>query len=156
MRKPIPWDIFGDRALNLEETIPLVGQNFTGATFACQVRETPDAAGSPLITPIVTLTYGGSDTIANHITAGRISAEILKVSNASSTTGALYQPTDTIALSLIHIHVDNSQMKIPYVPAADEAGDDRVLAWDLLVTPSGGIQDKWIAGKFIVRGTVTQ
>jgi hypothetical protein len=152
MRNPIRWDLYGDRRLNLEEDIPLVGRDFTGATFASQVRLTPDAPGSPLITPTVSLTYGGTDTVANHVSAGRISDAIYEVDRIP---GVKYVSTDMIALSVIHVHVDNGSMISPYVPAASETGDDVTLAWDMLITPSGAAADKWFYGDFIVRGIVT-
>lgn len=154
MRKPIPWDVFGDRNIDFNETIPIVGRDFSGATFASQVRLTPDAPGSPLITLAVSLTYGGSDTVENHIAAGRINAGIKDYVNPN--TGAKYADGDTVPLSLITLHADHSDMIAPGVPAASETGDDVTLAYDVLITPSGGSQDKWVAGKFTVRGTVTQ
>ena len=153
MRNPIRWDIFGDRKVVLNETIPLVGQDFTGATFLCEVRLTPDAGGAALITPIISLTYGGTDTVANHVSAGRLSEDIYDIDRVK---GVKYQATDSISLSLINVHVDNSNMVSPYVPNAAETGDDVTLAWDMLITPAGGVKDKWIYGKFIVRGTVVQ
>lgn len=154
MRTPIPWTIYGDRGVNLDETIPIVGRDFTGATYRCQVRLTPDAPGSALISPVISLTYGGTDTVANHIAAGRINAKIEEYVNPATNTN--YAPGDSVPLSLVHVHVDNSLMKAPDVPAAIPLGDDVTLAWDLLITPSGGSEDKWVAGGFVVRGTVVQ
>lgn len=154
MRTPIPWDIYADRTIDLYETIPVVGVDWTGATFTCMVRQLPDAAGSPLLTPTVTNLYSGSNTIANHIAAGRLTRKIK--SQINDATGVAYTDTDTVALSVIQVRVPAASMIAPSVPAAAQAGDNVVLAWDLLVQPSGGAKDKWIAGKFIVRGTVTQ
>lgn len=154
MRTPIKWDIYGDRSVDLYESIPVVGVDLTGATFTAKVRTTPDAAGSPLLMPSVTLLYGGTNTVANHITAGRLSRRIKNEINDA--TGVQYVDTDNVAMSLIQVNVAAASMVAPSIPPAGQAGDDVVLAWDLLITPSGGVKDKWIAGKFIVRGTVSQ
>jgi hypothetical protein len=152
MRQPIRWDLFGDRGVPFSDTLPIIGQDFTGATFAAQVRAVPDASGSPIKTLTVSLTYGGSDTVANHIAAGRIGRNIYDYVNPS--TGSGYVASDTIALSMINVAVADMSTGIQ---AASPTGADVVLAWDMLIDPSGAApNDKWIFGSFTVRGTVTQ
>lgn len=154
MRSPINYNLWGDRGVALSEKISIVGRDFTGATFRAQVRLFADAPGSPLITPSVSLTYGGTDTIANHIAAGRLTSDVYDYYNPS--TGIKYQPSDSVPMSLMQISISAANMVAPGVPAADELGDDRAMYWDLLIDPAGGeLEDKWIYGKFIVRGTVT-
>lgn len=152
MRQPIRWDLYGDRGLDLVDTLPIVGQDFTGATLAAHVKRVPDAAGSPLLTPTVTLVYGGTATVSAHIAAGRIGVAIYGYVNPA--TNAKYVAGDSIAVSVIKVAVAAASMVDPNVPAMNPPGDNVVLAWNLLITPSGGIQDKWVFGDFIVRGTV--
>jgi hypothetical protein len=150
MRQPIRWDLYGDRGLALVDSIPIVGRDFTGAALTAHVKAVPDASGSPIISPTATLSYGGTDTVGNHIAAGRLSTKIYDYVNAA--TAAKYAPGDSIALSVIGISVSSSDMGT-LVPPADVPGDDKVLAWNLLIDPAGGeLQDKWIFGSFIVRG----
>jgi len=154
MRSPVYYDIWGDRGVALKEKISIVGRDFTGASFRAQVRLFADAPGAPLITPTVALTYGGTDTVANHITAGRLTKDVYNYINVS--TDAKFQPTDSVPMSLIEVSVPAASMVSPGVPAADELGDDRPMYWDLLIDPTGAeLEDKWVYGKFVVRGTVT-
>lgn len=155
MRDPVRWDLFGDRGIAFQEIITFVAQDFTGAAFRAQVRLTPDATGSPLITPTVTLLYGGSATVSAHIAAGRLTAEIYKYVNPA--TGVNYVAGDTVAVSRVQLSISAANMVAPSVPAANELGLDSVLAWDLLIDPAGGaLEDKWAFGSFTVRGTVTR
>jgi hypothetical protein len=152
MRTPIRWDLFGDRGVDFADTIPIVGQDFTGATFTSQIRAVPDASGSPLVTLTVALGYGGSATVAAHIAAGRITAEIYNYRNPA--TNANYVAGDTIAVSLINVSAAAPRSAIP---AASPTGADYVCAWDMLIDPSGAApKDKWIYGSYTERGTVTQ
>lgn len=159
MRTPIAWDLFGDRGIAFADTIPIVGTDFTGAAFSGQVRMYPDAPGTtPLVTLAVTLDYGGTDTVANHISAGRLNPAIKDYVNPA--TGTRYADSDSIALSLLALSATAAEMSTAptgAIPAAAPAVSSVALAYDVLIDPSGGSAlDKWLYGTFTVRGTVTQ
>lgn len=152
MITPGRYDIGADRWVACIRTLTFLGLDFTGADFAMQVRSVADATGSPLVdlTTVTTssaegvrLIYAGTDTVANHITAGRLTA----VPDG-------YVSTDSVALSQVGIRINETTMEA--LPFPEERGEDSALAWDMLITPSGGIKDKYIGGKFTVRAGVTQ
>lgn len=152
MIQPALIDLSADRWVACIRTLAFVGFNFTGGTFAAEVRLTPDATGSALVSLTtqtsaavegVRLIYGGTDTIANHIAAGRLSEVPSGYTSASS-----------VALSQLGIRINETTMEGLPFPA--ERGDDNTLYWDLHITPSGGIKDKYAGGAFIVRAGVTQ
>lgn len=158
MRAPIAYDLYGDRGLAFSDIIAIVGQDFTGATFAGQVRLFPDAGGSPLVTLTVALGYGGSATVAAHVSALRITADIYNYVNPA--TGLKYASSDTIAVSLLNVSATAAAMSSPgtgAIPVAAVGLGEVQLAYDILIDPSGAPpQDKWVYGSFFVRGTVTQ
>lgn len=152
MEQPAKIDLHTDRWVACIRELAFVGFDFTSATFAAQVRTVPDAAGSPLVnlgtvgslaSEGVMLLYGGSATIADHIAAGRID---------EVPTG--YVSTDVVLLSSVRIRINETTMEALTLPN-DEDGPDTPLVWDLHITPSGGIKDKYAGGKFIVRGGAT-
>lgn len=152
MQSPGLLPLYGDRWTPFVRTFQMEGVDLTSATFAMQIRLTPDAAGSPLVdlgtvfsgsSQGVRLIYGGTDTVANHIAAGRIE---------EAPDGMI--GTDNLTLSLIGIRINETTME--GLPAAAEVGDDTELAWDMHITPSGELKDRWLYGPFIVRGGVTQ
>jgi len=140
-----------DRWVACIRTFAFVGLDFTGATFASHVRLTKDAVGAPLVT-LANASAGAEGirviavttaTVAEHIAAGRID---------SVPPG--YTLTDTIAVSEVGLRINETTMEgLPFPP---ERGDDALLAWDMLITPSGGIKDKYLGGDFIVRAGATQ
>lgn len=145
-------DIHADRWVACIRTLAFVGYDFTGATFKSQVRQTKDSGGTPLadLSTVtlstaegVRLIYGGTDTVANHITAGRLSEVPPGFTAASS-----------IAVSQLGIRINEATMEA--MPLGAEVGDDAEAAWDLHVTPSGGLKDKFAGGKFVIRAGVTQ
>lgn len=152
MITPGRYDIAADRWVACIRTLTFVGLDFTDAVFAMQVRLTGDASGSPLVDLAtvttssaegVRLIYAGTDTIANHIAAGRL-----------DDVPSGYASGDSIALSQVGIRINETTIEA--LPFPEERGDDIDLAWDMLITPSGGIKDKYIGGKFTVRAGVTQ
>lgn len=152
METPARIDINADRWVACIRELAFVDYDFTGATFAAQVRATKDATGSALVdlgtvtssaSEGVRLIYGGTDTIANHITAGRL---------AEVPTG--YASSDSVALSSVGIRINETTMEA--MPEPDDLGDDYVAAWDIHITPSGGIKEKYAGGNFTVRAGVTQ
>lgn len=158
MRFPARVDLFGDRGVAFKDSIARVGANLTGAAMRMQIRSKPDASGAPLVSLSLgsglALSYGGTDTIENHITADRISSGIYGLVNPA--TGAHYAPSDSVALSVIGISIAAGSMVAPTIPAAAKPGNNVDLAYDMLVTPSAGTEDKWFFGSFTVRGTVVQ
>jgi hypothetical protein len=152
MITPGRYDIGADRWVACIRTFAFLGLDFTGAVFVSHIRATPDATGSPLVALAtvgslasegICLLYAGTDTIANHITAGRISEVPAGYTSASSVT-----------MSQLGYRVNETSMEgLPFPP---ERGDDAVLAWDMHITPSGGIKDKYIGGVFTVRAGATE
>lgn len=151
MISPGRYDIAADRWVACIRTFSFVGLNFTGATFIAQVRLYPDASGSPLVDlATVTLStaegirliYGGTDTVANHIAAGRL-----------ETVPTGYTSASSVALSQVGFRINETTME--GLPFPEERGNDAVLAWDMHITPSGGIKDKYLGGTFTVRAGVT-
>lgn len=159
----IQWprrDILADRWVACRRTFTFVGLDFTDAVFAAHIRTLPDAGGSPLVNlaTVVSssaeglrLIYGGTDTIASHIAAGRLS-EVPPGTNQA--TDAAWQESDIVALSQIGMRVNETTME--GLPFPDDTGDDMPLAWDLHVTPSGGVKDKYMGGSFSVVAGATQ
>jgi hypothetical protein len=151
MQFPANTPLYADRNVAFDATVMFVGWDFTAATIRMQVRLAPDTSGTPLINLAtggsgVTVDYAGTDTVANHISAGRITPEQIPSG---------YEVTDQMTLSLVTFSVAKAAMALASVPAA-ENGDDINLAYDILVTPGGGAEDKYQYGPFVVRGTVTQ
>lgn len=143
MQQPAKFDILADRWVACVRTLSFVDFDFTSATFASHVRLHPDASGSALATATVTLVYAGSATVSAHIAAGRLPGVPQGM-----------ELTDTVTVSQVRITIAEATMEAMPYPA--ELGDDTTLAWDLHITPSGGTKDVYAAGKFIVRGGVTQ
>lgn len=153
MEAPARINIHADRWVACIRELAFVGFDFAGATFLAHIRALPDAPGAPLIAlslvgtnPAeqgVAIVYAGTDTIANHITAGRL-VEV----------PAGYEAADSVALSLLRIRIEEPAMEA--LPQPNEIGDDITLAWDLHITPLGGTKDKYCGGAFVVRSGVTQ
>lgn len=138
----------------VSDPIVFTEEDWTGGTFRMQVRLEPDMPGSPLASLAtvttavqgVQLTYAGSDTVANHIAAGRMTAQ------DASTLG--YATTDTLTLSIVVLRINSTTMSA--MPAAPETGDDLTLYYDLLATVAPLPEQKRLYGPFVVKGTVTQ
>lgn len=152
---PSRLDLSGDRGLwFVSDPLVFVDDDFTGATFRMQVRQTPDASGTPLadlatVTSAIEgieLTYAGTDTVTNHITAGRLTSD--------DATSLGYAGTDSVTLSILVIRISAATMGT--MPAASDIGDDLDLAHDLLITLPSDFEQKRFYGTFTVRGTVTQ
>lgn len=165
MQTPARIDIAADRWVACIRYISFLEIDLTGATFALQVRQVPDAGGSPLASLSTTTStsaegvriyYAGSDTIANHLAAGRLES----VPDAINPSTELpYAASDTVALSWIRIRINETTMEaMPYPDEIGQGvrGDNLKLAWDMHITPSGALKDKYAGGEFIVRGGATQ
>lgn len=151
MQSPGRLPLAGDRWTALTRTLEFEGVDFTGATFAMQVRDRKDggALRADLATVFsgaaqgVRLIYGGTATVSAHIAAGRIDA----VPDGMTADQSLI-------LSLVGIRINESTMEA--MTPATEIGDDATVYWDLHVTPSGGLKDLYLYGPFIIRAGVTE
>lgn len=154
MEQPARRDLHADRWVALIRKIAFLDFNFTGASFAMQVRQTRDAPAA-LVTlgtvggmgsEGVWLDYAGTNTVLNHLAAGRLREVPPGLTESTS-----------IAVSVVGIRINKATMSNPaIITFPTQRGEDLTLAWDLLITPSGGVQDKYIGGDFIVRGGATQ
>jgi hypothetical protein len=151
MLQPANLPIRADRWVSCVRTIAFVGFDFTGANFRMEVRDYPDQTGTARIALAkvtsevqgIRLAYAGSDTVLNHITAGRLRAVPTDM-----------EPTDTVALSQLRIRIDKANIQA--LPFPSERGDPVDFAYDLHITPSGGDEDVWAYGLFTVVAGVTQ
>lgn len=154
METPARVDFGADRFVAFIRSVRVIGYNFTDAVFAVQVRDRKDggALRVTLATVVsaasegIRLIYGGTDTVANHITAARLSAD--------EATALGYASSDNITLSQLGIRINEATMET--MPYGTERGDDANLYWDLHITPSGGVKDVYAGGSFTVRAGVTE
>lgn len=154
MQSPAQQDLYADRRVPFVRSIVFIGHDLTGATFAMEIRSIFDASGAALITLAggviagaegVRLIYGGSATIAAHITAGRLIV-----------VPPGFQSTDTVTLSEVGIRINETTMEdVAKVPYPAERGSNVELAWDMQVTPTGLSKDVYARGLFIVRPAAT-
>jgi hypothetical protein len=138
-----------------------LGQDFTSWTFKLQVRQTKDTTGTPLAnlglvgsTPVVegvVIWYAGTDTVANHITAGRLTSVIYSMINPL--THLPYVASDSVVLTQLRILVSDTHMAA--MPLAGQIGGDLTLYYDLTGAPSGGQSASLMGGKFVVRAGVS-
>lgn len=159
METPATVNLGGDRFVPFIRTLAFLGYDFTGATFAAQVRTRKDGGTlkADLGTVVtasaegVRLIYGGTALISAHIAAGRLTS----VPDATNpATGVAYVAADSVTLSQLGIRINETTMEA--MPYGDDRGEDEVLYWDLHITPSGGTKDKYAGGTFTVRAGVTE
>lgn len=151
MEQPGRLPLHGDRWTPFVRTLQFEGVDFTGATFAMQVRDRKD--GGELRADLATVAtasaqgvriiYGGTDTVANHIAAGRIEEAPEGMAG-----------TDSLTLSLVGVRINETTMEA--MTPATEIGDDAEAYWDLHITPSGGLKDLYLYGPFYIRAGVTE
>lgn len=120
----------GRRYQAYSKTIRLVGVDLTGASFRMEVRMLPNTPGAPL------LALG---------TVGTAAAEGIRLVSVEQVDG---QPVSTLGL-----RVNKSSMEA--LPFSGELGDDSAFAYDLMVDPSGGLEQVWLAGPFVAQAGVT-
>lgn len=152
MIQPTRLDLSGDRWVPFIRTLPVVNEDLTNAAFAMQVRVTPDAIGTPLVslTTVTSASAEGvrlvsavSSTVAEHIAADRLE---------SVPSG--YEESTVVLVSTLGIRINETTMET--LPFPVERGDDVALAWDIHITPNGGNKDRYAWGTFTVRAGVTQ
>lgn len=154
MDSPASVDWKADRYVPFIESIVFIDEDFTGASFAMQVRDRRDGGARRADLSTVTsaaaegvrLIYAGTDTLANHVTAERLSQE-----DADSLP---YASTDNVLLSELGLRINETTMEA--MPFATEIGDDKKLFYDIQITPSGGVKEVYARGVFTVRAGVTQ
>lgn len=164
MRVPQEIDFLAERGLFFSETISFVGEDLTAATaMKLYMKVKRDAPDPPIIgltlktddTEGVRLMYAGTATVGTHITNGRLSSEIYDYVNPA--TGNKYASGDSVVLSQIRIlaYMDS---RVPIAGNSEtpgERGDDVVLYYDLVINRPSIITEKWLIGKFTVRGSVS-
>lgn len=151
MISPGRYDIKADRWVSCIRTFTFVGKDFTGATFNSEIRLTKDATGAALVT--LTNAAAGAQglrliatytsTVQAHIDAGRLDE-----------VPPGYELTDTVVLSQVGYRVNETTVE--GLPFPGERGDDATLQWDLHITPTGGVKDKYLGGDFVVKAGATQ
>lgn len=131
-------DLAGDRWTALVETIRFIGLDLTNAVMEAHVRLTPDTPGAALI---------DLDTVTTANTQG-----LRLVSVATE---------DGVKVSTVLLQVNETTMEA--LPAANETGNDAVLAWDFLSTLDGALnpglttlKQRYLKGKFTVEAGSTQ
>lgn len=160
MADPAQINIIADRRVAYIEQFAFLGDDWTGSTFKMQVRLVRDSTGTPLedwstSSGTLLLDYAATDTVANHVAAGRLAGagddSIYRLENPG--TGVPYVAGDSLALSLLHIGIAASAIAAMPFPA--ELGDDAVFYYDVIRTPSVGDADLVMRGTFTVRAGVT-
>lgn len=154
MQQPAAVDLAGDRYVPFIETIPVLEEDFTGATFKMQVRDRKDggtiradlAGVGSIASEGISIGYAGTDTVTAHIAAGRLDQED---ADSLGLVGA-----DNLAMTTLGIRINESTMEA--MPEPPEIGDDLPLVYDVHITPSGGYKDLWFGGVFTVRAGSTQ
>lgn len=147
--RPGRLDLAGGRWVPFVQTLTFKGIDLTGALFLAQIRLTADASGVALVNlppsgagEGIQFVYGGTTTVAAHVAAGRL------IAIPAGMIGG-----DSLALSIIGITIAEATMEgLPY---PEERGADAGLAWDIHITPLGGIKQKWLGGTFTVEAGVT-
>jgi hypothetical protein len=150
MLRPAKIDLRADRRVPFVRIFAFVDFDFTGASFKMEIRDYPDASGSARITlntvssevQGVRLLYGASDTVQDHILAGRLTA-----------IPPGLQLTTPVFVSQVKVRIDKAN--VTALPEPAELGDDIDLAYDLHITPSGGDEDVYASGLFTVVAGVT-
>jgi hypothetical protein len=164
MTPPFRLNLEGGRWVPFIATLPLIGIDLTGATFAMALRDVFDGAGAALASlanaasaaaegvRVVDVTTA---TVQAHITAGRLPSLPVGVNPA---TGEAFALTDSIIVTRIGIRINETTMEgLPMASAlGGERGDELALAWDMHVTPSGGNKTLMFRGTFTVLGGAVQ
>jgi hypothetical protein len=114
------------------EEIEFSGLNFTGGTFALQVRRLPGTAGSALI-DLTNQTAGTQGlSVAVAVVAG-VNVSTLTINISESTIDAL----------------------LPASTNGQKAGTDVTLFYDLIMTGGGLGKTRWLEGSFTIAEGVT-
>lgn len=147
MADPAEIDIIADRRVDYDEEFTFLEVDYTGSNFKMQVRAVKDTTGTPPLdistgTGNFSIFYAGTDTVANHIAAGRLS---------EAPDG--YDAADSLTLSVVHIGI--AGFVIDDIPTGIETGDDWHGFYDIIRTPVSGSAEIIMRGAFTVRAGVT-
>jgi len=114
------------------EAIRFVGFDFTGGTFALQVRLLPGTAGSALIG-------------LTNATAGTQGLSVAVTEESS------------VDVSTLTIQIDEATIDalLPASTNGQKAGTDVVLYYDLIITATGLAKSRWLEGTFTIAEGVT-
>lgn len=130
-----PLALSADRWTPYAATLRFRGLDLAGAAFAMQVRQYPDQPGAPLIA-LGTVSTGA--------------AEGVRLIGVETVDG---KPVSTLGL-----RINETTIESVFAPGSGALpiGGDLTLAWDLHVTPAGGLKQRYLEGLFIIRAGVTQ
>lgn len=133
MKTPARADLTARRYQPFILIVDAVGQDWTGADLKLQVRATQSAPGAALI----------------DLSVAAAGSEGLSISVATT----LGIPTTTLT-----IQIDEATLTAttPYPGNGLEPNTPVSLRYDLVVTPSGGIKQRWLEGAFIIVEGVTR
>ena len=126
----VRYDIVTERWAFFSDTFDFEGFDFTGATFALQVRLYRDAPGDPLISLV----------------------------DAAEGNQGLYLSMDTIdgiPWSYVRITINEGTLNDTLLNQG-KAGTDVVLVYDLVMTASGSAKTRLVEGNFIIKAGATQ
>lgn len=114
------------------EAIRFSGLDFTGGTFALQVRLLPGTAGSALI------------GLTNQ-TAGTQGLSVAVTTESG------------VTISTLTIQIDEATIDslLPASTNGQKAGTDVVLYYDLIITATGLAKSRWLEGSFTIAEGVT-
>jgi hypothetical protein len=104
--------------------------NLVGALLHAQIRLAPGTPGDPLV----------DLTLPANPPAQGVFIDSIGVENG-------------VPVTYIGMRIDRDTLKA--LPSAGEIGDDTLLSWDMIVTPSGQDPGVWFFGDFTVREGVT-
>lgn len=129
---PGALDIVVYRNTPFLDDIRFVGLDFTGGTFAMQVRLLPGTAGSALI------------SLTNQ-TAGTQGLSVVVTTESG------------VSVSTLKIQIDESTIDtlLPASSNGQKAGTDVVLFYDLIITGGGVPKTRWLEGRFTIAEGVT-
>jgi hypothetical protein len=130
MNRPGNLPLAGDRQTPFVATLTFRGIDLTGAVMKAQVRDRKD----------------GGTVRADLATVATANTEGLRLLSAGTVDGVL--------TSVVYVRINEATMEA--MPLGAPAGADLALWWDMHITPSGGVKQKYLFGTFTVRAGVTQ
>lgn len=127
---PAPYDIKAGRFVVHEDYLDFVGFDFTGATFAMQVRDRPN--GGALRADLSTVTTAA--------------AEGVRLDSVTTVDG--------ITTSRVAWRINKATMKA--MPLAADPEADNLIHYDLKISPAGETEYVAAEGTFTIKNGVTE